>query len=257
MLSRLRLLGTVLYALPLLVAAGFRPQSSGAHPPIPIQATNGPFVSVSIPRTVPIDSVQLAYAIVGPFGEIYTETRPAAVSRSYRIFTTADNKKANEGKIVVFAPGCEIAKFDVLLSSGASATRAFECKSAKTTRLSGRISPPELARDKNAELVIDYEPDWVMEFFGVSDGSLVHFRVVETTPKTDGTFEADLPIFAGDNENSWPLPRASFRLRLIDKQTLNSIANDLVPESSEYRSPLRSLKISMHYPRGLNFISVP
>jgi hypothetical protein len=222
---------------------------------LPTQATYGPFVSISIPTTVSLDSVQIAYMLGGPFGGLSSSIRPTSVSRSYRIFTTVDKQRATDVKIVVLAPGCEIAKFDVHLDSTAHAGRTFQCQPAKTVDLSGQINPPELALRKDVELVIDYEPVWVNYFFGIMDGPLSHFRVAETIPKPDGTFRVNLPLFAIDAADTSDQPRSSFRLSLIEKQTLRSIAEDLVPEASEFRLTQRTLRISPQYPDGLKFVS--
>jgi hypothetical protein len=243
-----------------LVAVVVFPQAvEQSAPPVPArieaEATHGPFVSVSIPATVQPESVQIAYHLSGPFGGYYSSIKPVLVSGSYRIFTTVGGKRANHVKIVVFAPDCEPIQFDVPLDATARAGRTFQCQAAKIVNLTGQITPPELARRTNADLVIDYEPDWVMKFFGVMDGPLVTFRVTETTPKADGTFQVGLPLFAKDAADSSAEPRASFRLSLIEKQTLNSLSDDLVPEASEFRLPQRTLRISSQYPDRLKFVS--
>jgi len=115
-----------------------------------------PSVSVLLPADIPSENVQISYFLIGPFGGYcgYTKQRPGL--QSYEISTSVEGKTASEIRMIVYASGCEIKTFVLPVTEGSRPKQEFACQRAATVHLSGRIEPTELARENNAELVIEY-----------------------------------------------------------------------------------------------------
>jgi hypothetical protein len=224
---------------------------------IPQQGTKGAYVAVTLPSDIPSESIQIAYQLVGPFGGFSSYAKQIAGANSYRIFTTVGGKKAKRARIVVFTPTCEPQQFDVPLPATAQAHVEFRCQPAATVMLSGKISPPGLARRDNAVVEVWYEADWVGDFFEILDGPGTQFRFATVPSAPDGSFRVRLPVFARDSQDHSDLPRAAFWLRLIDSRTGNGFADYLVPERSEFGTPEHWLRIRTEYPDGLKFVPAP
>jgi hypothetical protein len=85
--------------------------------------------------------------------------------------------------MIVYAPG-EIKTFVLPLTEDSRVKQKFDCQPAATVHLSGQILPTELARESNAELVLDYMAYWAHGFFGIADGIVTELRLatVSTPP---------------------------------------------------------------------------
>ncbi len=213
-----------------------------------------PSVSVLLPADIPSETVQISYHLIGRFGGYgdYTDKRRPGL-RSYEISTLVDGKAASEIRIIVYASGCEIKTFNFPLTEHSTVRQQFECQRAATVRLAGQIVPAELATANNAELVVDYTAYWANTFFGIQDGAVPEFQLATVAPASDGTFQVELPYFAGDGADSSSQPRAGFRLTLRDSKTWNPIASDLEPQEADLRLEEHSLKIKSRYPNSLKF----
>lgn len=134
--------------------------------PTPATAEVLPSVVVLLPSSVPSETVQISYFLLGPFGGYgdYTDKR-AAVS-SYQMPAAVEGKAATEIRMIVYAPGCEIQTFVIPLTEDSRASQEFPCQPVQTVKLSGRIVPDELVRDNNAELVATYMAYWAHGFYG-------------------------------------------------------------------------------------------
>ena len=233
----------------LLVMSAFPPPAAET----PSQSDGFPSVSVLLPANIPSENVQISYFLIGPFGGYggYTKQRPGL--HSYEIFTSVEGKTASEIRMIVYASGCEIKTFVLPVTEGPQAKQEFECQRAATVHLSGLIVPTELARENNAELVVDYMAYWAHGFFGITDGIVTEFRFATVSPDSNGAFQVELPYFTADVAASSSQPRASFRLMLRDSKTWNHIASNLEPEMPELRLKTHDLRILLHYSDGLKF----
>jgi hypothetical protein len=216
-----------------------------------------PSVSISLPSNVPSETVQIVYFMVGPFGGSGSYARQRAGLHSYEIRALVEGKAATQIKMVVYASGCEIQTFAISLVDDSRVRREFECQPVRSVMLSGQITPNELVRDKNAELVITYMAFWANQFFGIMDGAVAEIRLATVSPDANGMFQVDLPLFSEDAAPSSSQPRASLHLMLRDSKTWNPIGYNLEPEVPELRSEDHSLRIRSDYPSGLKFTAGP
>ncbi len=232
-----------------LLLAAVVSQSRAA--PVPA-ISDGPSVSISLPASVPSETVQIAYQLIGDFGgaSTYTDQQPNA--HSYFIDASLEGKAATEIKIVVYAAGCKIQTFDVLLSKTSNVTKDFVCDALPTVTLSGQVIPSELVRGKNTVLSITYMAEWVDDFFGIMDGAVFHFEIASLRPRADGTFEVEVPDFTTDTALPYS-GKGTLSLMLLDSKTLNPVAGNLEPERSEFKSEEEGLKLLSYYPSGLRF----
>ena len=223
----------------------------------PAQADDLPFVSIALPPSVPSESVQVSYFLVGPFGGCGGYVAQQFNVTSYQIPTTVDGKRATEIRAIVYASGCEIQKLVIPLTAQSPISRELACQPVQTIRLSGQIVPNELAKYGNAELVVTYMAWWAHGFFGIVDGIVTELRLAVVTPDANGSFQIDLPYFTADAESSSSMQRASISFMLRDSKTWNHIASNLEPGVPEFRSENHSLRIQSHYPSGLKFTAGP
>src|SRR5579864_6108132 len=213
-------------------------------------------LTIVLPPGIPSETTRITYALVGSFGSHGQTTEIAANETSYTIATSVDGKPADSVQIVVWAPGCETRTHSLDLRKSAIRRITYGCVPHPAVTLTGRIIPFEATRAKDAELAIFYRANWECVFFGWNDCMVPQFAVATVTPRSDGTFEAQLPDFTSD-----PVVAASagsringdFLLLLRDPKTLNHIA-ELEPELEDYRSIDGSLKSVSEYPSDLVFV---
>ena len=120
----------------------------------PSKLDDFPLVSVLLPANIPSETVQISYALIGPFGGYGGHTKQRPGLQSYEISALIEGKTASEIRMIVYASGCEIKTFVLPVARGSRLTEEFECQSAATVQLSGQILPTELVRESNAELVV-------------------------------------------------------------------------------------------------------
>jgi len=217
----------------------------------PAQADDLPFVSIALPPSVPSESVQVSYFLVGPFGGYGGYVAQQFNVTSYQIPTTVDGKRATEIRAIVYASGCEIQKLVIPLTAQSPISRELACQPVQTIRLSGQIVPNELAKYGNAELVINYMAWWAHGFFGIADGPVAHFELEKVSPHADGRFDVNLPLVSPEAAHSES--RSSLCLMLRDSRTLNHIASNLEPDDAELRSEGGCLQIRTSYPGEMKF----
>ena len=162
----------------------------------PAQAEDLPSVSIVLPTSVPSESVQISYYLVGGFGGYRGYVARQFGVTSYQIPTVVQGKAANEFRAIVYASGCEIQRLVIPLSEQSRASREFVCQPVETVRLSGQIVPNELARYGNAEVVFTYMARWAHGFFGITDGFVTHFELAKMSPQADGRFDVNLPLIS-------------------------------------------------------------
>lgn len=216
------------------------------------QTGDSPFISILLPPSVPSETVQISYFLRGSFGGYGDYVRSKSDVTSYEVPATVEGRLATEIRAIVYARGCEIQTFVIPVTENSEASQKFDCQPVRTTRLSGKIVPAELATDGHTELVIRYMAYWGHEFFGITDGAVTEFSVAKVSPAVDGTIDVDLPVLT--DERSRFERSASFCLTLRDATTWNHVAY-LEPEPGELRSEEHCLRIRSSYPGNVNFVS--
>ena len=233
-----------------LILAGPEPRSSQDSEQIPQ-------VSITLPREIDSEEVQIHYFLIGPFGGYasYVPQRPGV--SSYQVGAAVEGRAAESMRIVVYAPGCRFQTFVLAVSGTENREVRFLCQPLQTVRLNGRLSA-ELLKNENAELVVRYSAFWVNEFFGITDGIVTQLEVAKTKPAADGSFEMEIPDFAADAQIPFfSESSASLSLSLRDSKTLNPIVFNLEPELPEFRTQTNMLRIQSTYPMGLRFLPSP
>jgi TonB family protein len=248
-------------AIPLLPAktshagtsSGSEAEKSQSLPSGAIRQNDPSTVSVSLPANVPIETVQIFYFLIGPFGGYggYAEQRPGL--HSYEIPTMVEGKAASEVRMIVYASGCEMNTFTLSLTGHSKIKQNFECQRAATVHLWGKIAPSNLARESNAEVVVSYMALWAHEFFGIRDGMVSEFQLATVSPDSQGAFDVDLPYFAADVAAAPFQRKASFSLKLCDSETGNLIAYNLTPTAPDLRLEEPALRILARYPDVVEF----
>jgi hypothetical protein len=231
----------------LLGVAGLLPQTALT----PANAESLPSVSILLPADILSETVQISYFLVGPFGGYGGYATQLAGVHAYEIPAVVEGKAATEIRMIVYASGCEIQTFVIPLANESRINQKFACQHAAMVKLSGQITPSELVRDHNAELVVSYMAHWAHPFYGIADGSVTEFRLATISPDANGAFQVDLPYFSAAGAAS--SSQASFRLMLRDSKTWNHIASNLEPDIPELMFEEHCLRIQAHYPEGLKF----
>jgi len=186
-------------------------------------------VCILLPPDIRSETVQIRYFMSGPFGGYASFEEPRPSLRSYQIKSSMDDKAATQIKVLVYAPGCRIQRFDLLLAETEERKEEFSCQTLPSVTLSGQIVPSDLVRDHHAELAIAYMAFWANEFFGVADGIVPQIHLATVSPDANGMFQVRLPDFAADTTLSSFQRKPSLQLKLRDSKTWNPIAS-LEPE---------------------------
>jgi len=221
------------------------------------KVAGAPSVSITLPRDISSEAVQIRYFLRGPFGGYGGYVKQQIGLHSYEIATSIEGKAATEIRLIAYAPGCAIQTFTLPLDEASGVTQAFECRHLSTVTLSGQIVPSESIRDRAAELILTYMAYWAHEFFGITDGPVVQIELANVSPDADGMFQIVLPDFtAGDMPPSY-WQHGSLFLGLRDAKTWNSITSDLQLEPADLMNKDYSLQMRSSYPALKIHISVP
>jgi hypothetical protein len=217
-----------------------------------ISSIDAPTVTIVLPERLKSETVQISYFMIGPFGGYggYEPAKPDV--NSYRITAEVEGQAAHAIKIIIYAPGCKIQKFDLALSPNRDLTEQFVCEPLPSTTLAGQV-PADFTADGNAEIVVEYMAYWSHKFCGISDGMVPEFQIAICKPERDGTFSIAIPDFSADMDTS----PATLHLVLYGSTTGNHIALGLEPELSEFRTETHELRIQATYPAGMRFLPAP
>lgn len=152
-------------------------------------------------------------------------------------------------KGVVYAKGCGLGTF-VLDPPPVIASRIrFDCHKLRTVWLKGVVTgypqPSELT------VRIMYMAPWIHTYFGINDGSVVTFPLVEVVPGPDGKFAVEVPDFANDElMKSFP---GQAECSITNWRTGTNDLYWLDADAPHSRMP-GSLAFQGHYPEGIKFI---
>jgi len=229
------------------VAFLFLLMSACAAPP---PAWRPPKVSIVLSADVPPDKVAIQYYLYGSFGASGGGASPEPTSRSVEILPSVKGKVADRLKLFVWAPGCQIATFDVAIQLS-DLREFYSCSPQSTVRLVGKILDSGLLHNKS-EIAVYYLADWACDFFGLADCRVPQILLGTVTPEMSGRFEMSLPDFGTDPTSSKP-GGADFEVVLREATTWNLIAY-LQPEEQKLRTTA-GLKPASSYPQPVVFVA--
>lgn len=209
-----------------------------------------PRISIALPQDVPSETVHIHYFMTGPFGGVGGFVRQERNVHAYRIEAAVEGRPATRIKVIVYAPGCEIATFDDALPGPVTIQEEFTCRELPSVSLAGQIVPKEALRGKKPEVKINYLAFWAHGFFGIVDGMVTEIPVATAVPDADGFFQVQLPDFGIDPIASRPDRDGAFHLLLREAETWNIVA-DLEPPG--FMTARGELRIRSSYPQGLTF----
>jgi hypothetical protein len=210
-----------------------------------------PAIRIHAPSWIPAEQINIRSILYGPFGAESSEPvrEPNAI---YAIPTVVKGQPAKSAKVVVWAPGCRIEKFEMPLSRTADLQRFFLCDPLPTTRLVGFVQPASLLAKKPSEVSFRYLANWECRFFGFMDCTVPQVELGAAQPDATGRFEIDLPDFSDDPNTNEFLDGGELQITLREVGTLNHIAN-LEPQSRRLRTTAGGLRIAPSYPDELVF----
>lgn len=207
-----------------------------------------PRISISIPSDVLSETVDIHYFMTGPFGGYGSFVRPQRNVRAYEIEAAVDGKPAENIKFIVYAPGCELATFDELLSGPTTVPEDFTCRTLPSVTLTGRIVPKDVLRGRRPEVAISYAAFWDHGFFGIKDGMVTMIPVATAIPDAEGFFQVQLPDFGRDPIASRTDREGAFLFWLGGVKDGSTYL-----EPSDFRTVTGELRIQSWYPPGLTF----
>ena len=221
-----------------------------------ISGIDAPTVTIVLPENLNSETVQISYHMIGPFGG-YGSYEPAKPGVSfYKITTEVEGQAAQGIKIIIYASGCKMQKFDLALSSNSDLKQQFICEPLPATTLAGQV-PADFTANGNAEIVVKYMAYWSHKFYGLADGVVPEFQIAIGKPERDGTFSITIPDFSADTDTSPAETPATLHLLIRDSGTGNHMSHGLEPELSEFRTETHELRIQATYPAGMRFFPGP
>lgn len=209
---------------------------------------NAPMITVSLPHAVSSEKVEIRYFMSGAFGGYGGYVRQEKNRQSYEIIAAVKDQPAIDIKIIAYSPGCAFKTYHFRLDEVREARADFVCEVLPRLTLRGQIVPRSILSGHQAIVRIYYLATWDHEFFGLADGIVQQFDLAQAAPDSNGDFSVELPDFTADprtrrGENN----DASLILRIVDKETLNSLADQLT--FGEYGEPDGQLRIQSWYPK--------
>jgi len=184
-----------LIALPLLlvtfVAAQAGRGSLDAGPPP---------VKIIFDKSIPCDSVWIAYGVFSPHGGGHTSFDMPKPSRPYYEVWAALGDRV---RILVWAPGCMTKEFD-LQFGGANGELEFTCDTLKNVTLAGRVRQVDMG-GKSATISVAYDAQWPCFFLTYCKERFCQVScawqgipIGTARVESDGTFKFELPDFSAD-----------------------------------------------------------
>jgi hypothetical protein len=115
-----------------------------------------PKVSISLPADVPSEKVGVRYVLYGPFGAHGSDGVQKSGSQLIEIPAAVEGRPADQLKMFVWAPGCKIATFDILVQGSSNVHVSFFCSPLSNNTLVGQIKNAHLHGRKPAEVRVNY-----------------------------------------------------------------------------------------------------
>jgi len=203
--------------LPLLVicaahTCGFTQEASTAQV--------APQIIINLPDNIPPEVVWVRYTLYGPEGSGGRigrgDTLEAESNSRHYISARFGGAPARHAKVVIYAPGCQFATYDLDLGSGSDITEQFQCDPLPTKTVHGFLRPREIPTntylaEKKLDIAGYLDGNWVCDFFfqrrrestiieaGSCLGSDIPLDMVgQLDPARKGIFEMTIPDFARD-----------------------------------------------------------
>ncbi|MBN9656579.1 MAG: hypothetical protein J0H49_00290 [Acidobacteria bacterium] len=158
-------------------------------------------VLIQVPPAQQSSTLQFSYFLTGPFGgygavgELPTTLEHPVAEIPIPIYQ--NEHRAQSLKAVVYAKGCELARFTWDPLPLGSSRVPFVCRDLPTLRLRGRI----LGYPESFTLTVQftYVATWSHTFFGYLDGAtLITLPIADAQPNAGGEFEVQVPDFSKD-----------------------------------------------------------
>ena len=136
-----------------------------------------PQIIIDLPDNIPPEAVWVRYALYGPDG------RGGRISKGEPLTTEANSPhyitipalyagtRARHGRLVLYAPGCQFAIFDLDLRSDSDVTKQFQCDPLPTKAVHGFLHPNEIpphvgiAAEQKLDIAGYLDGNWLCEFF--------------------------------------------------------------------------------------------
>lgn len=178
-----------------------------------------PRITIYLPGDIPPQVVWMRYAMYGLEGSgRISQGAILAADPNYRHYISAmfDGAPARYAKIVIYAPGCQFAAYDLDLESGSDIAEQFRCDSLPSRTVHGFLDPDKIPSntflaEKKLDIAAYQDGGWICRFFlesrreestiqgGSCLGSEVPLGLVgEIDPARGGSFEVTIPDFTRD-----------------------------------------------------------
>jgi hypothetical protein len=151
------------------------------------------------PRTVDTTGLSISYFLTGPFGGYGSYVRTKSNVREYVIETLYEGKSAKTLKAIIYCPGYGVELLSASPLTVPSGISPFvELKTLPSIPLSGKVVLPKGRSVTSPKIEVVYSAYWSHQFFGISDGAVITFKVASTDVAEDGSFSIMVPDFTRD-----------------------------------------------------------
>lgn len=182
---------------------------------------NAPRIIILLPHDIRPEVVWVRYALYGPEGTggriSEGDTLRAEPNFTHSIPAVFDGSPARYAKIVIYAPRCKFAIYDLDLGSGSDISQQFQCEPLGTKAIHSFLSPKEIPSntyliEKRLDVAAYLDGLWVCRFLlqmprssrpqieaGSCLGSEIPLGTVgEIDPGRGGRFDMTIPDFTHD-----------------------------------------------------------
>jgi len=215
------------------------------------QEEPAPF-EIRLPPEIRSEQVQARYFLGGPFGAYGEFVKPEPERSAYLIGTSVNHQAAETLKVILYAPGCQIATIAVPSLSGSEKTADVSCEDLPPITFNGRVELPEPLRRRPYEVEITYMAYWAHDFFGIADGAVTTFHLGRVTPDEGGAFQILLPNFTKDAVTESYHRNAWIRFAAVERDTGNFVCL-LTPANVQGKISAYDLPIKPKYPNEVIF----
>lgn len=177
-------------------------------------AVTAPRITIKLPDNVPADAVWVRYALYGrEGGRISRGDTLEPTASHFEIFAVVGAAPAQEARVVLYAPGCQFAVFDINIDG--DVVGQFRCEALPTKTVHGYLDPKKIpsntfSADKKLDIDGYFTADWVCGLFlqprrganiggGSCLGSGMRLGTIgQIDPAEGGKFNITIPDFTRD-----------------------------------------------------------
>ena len=225
-------------------------------PAVILQAQETEGVRIEADPQMEDEALFVGYFLKGVFGGYGGhESSPNGSSVGVTVPIRVDHPWTRPGraeslKAIVYANGCELAKFVVDPIPPVPERLSHVCRKLGTVPLTGVV----LGHPRPWELKVEFQyvGRWSHHFFGITDGSVLTLRVAEATPDRDGRFTIDLPGFANDGATKSYEGQATLR---VTASTPGSNERYTLRATGDVSTATSDLAIEPEYPAEIQFVA--